>query len=79
MPHCGIFCLILHQARPRTAVTAVPFADGKSYSAHTHSIVRNADKILVVDNAKIAEEGTHGELLAQNADMQICGRQSKSL
>ena len=40
--------------------------------AHTLSIVRNADKILVVDNGKIAEEGTHDELLAQNgkyADM----------
>lgn len=40
--------------------------------AHTLSIVRNADKILVVDNGKIAEEGTHDELLAKNgryADM----------
>lgn len=33
--------------------------------AHTLSIVRNADKILVVDNGKIAEEGTHDELLAK--------------
>lgn len=34
--------------------------------AHTLSIVKNADQILVVSNGKIAEAGTHGELLAQN-------------
>ncbi len=34
--------------------------------AHTLSIVKNADQILVVSNGKIAEAGTHSELLAQN-------------
>ena len=34
--------------------------------AHTLSIVKNADQILVVSNGKIAEAGTHAELLAQN-------------
>lgn len=31
--------------------------------AHTLSIVKNADQILVLDNGKIAEKGTHDELL----------------
>ena len=34
--------------------------------AHTLSIVKNADKILVVSNGKIVEAGTHQELLAAN-------------
>ena len=34
--------------------------------AHTLSIVKNADKILVVSGGKIAESGTHRELLARN-------------
>lgn len=34
--------------------------------AHTLSIVRNANKILVVDKGKIVEEGTHDELLAKH-------------
>ncbi len=33
--------------------------------AHTLSIVKNADQILVVDSGKIAEAGTHDELLAK--------------
>lgn len=40
--------------------------------AHTLSIVKNADQILVVADRKIAEAGTHGELLARGtkyADM----------
>lgn len=34
--------------------------------AHTLSIVKNADQILVVSNGKIAEAGTHEELLTKN-------------
>lgn len=34
--------------------------------AHRLSSVRNADRILVVDKGKIAEEGTHDELLERN-------------
>lgn len=34
--------------------------------AHTLSIVKNADQILVVANGRIAEAGTHDELLAKN-------------
>lgn len=34
--------------------------------AHTLSIVKNADQILVVAGGKIAESGTHEELLAKN-------------
>ena len=31
--------------------------------AHRLNTIRNADKILVIDHGKIAEEGTHGELI----------------
>ena len=34
--------------------------------AHTLSIIKNADKIVVVSNGKIAEEGTHETLLKKN-------------
>jgi ABC-type multidrug transport system fused ATPase/permease subunit len=34
--------------------------------AHRLSTIENADRILVVEKGEIAEEGTHGELLARN-------------
>ena len=33
--------------------------------AHRLSSVREADKIIVLDNGKVAEEGTHTELLSR--------------
>lgn len=36
------------------------------FVSHRFSTVRNADKILVVENGKISEQGTHQELLKQN-------------
>ncbi|MFW0716653.1 ABC transporter ATP-binding protein [Pedobacter sp. N23S346] len=35
--------------------------------AHRISTIKNADKILVLDNGKIIEQGTHSELLSLNA------------
>ena len=34
--------------------------------AHTLAIVKNADQILVVEDGKIAESGTHEKLLRKN-------------
>jgi ABC-type multidrug transport system fused ATPase/permease subunit len=34
--------------------------------AHRLSTVRNADKIIVIDNGEIVEEGNHAELMKKN-------------
>jgi ABC-type multidrug transport system fused ATPase/permease subunit len=34
--------------------------------AHRLGTIRNADKIIVLKNGRVADEGTHDELLARN-------------
>ena len=34
--------------------------------AHRISTIRNADRIIVLENGKIIEDGSHDELIAQN-------------
>ncbi len=34
--------------------------------AHRLTSVQNVDRILVIESGKIAEEGTHGELMEKN-------------
>lgn len=46
--------------------------------AHRLSTVRNTDKILVMDNGHIAEQGTHTELLEQNGIYANLNKQDES-
>lgn len=42
--------------------------------AHRLSTVRNADHIIVMDNGRVAEEGSHDALLQKADGMRPCGR-----
>ena len=39
--------------------------------AHRLSTVKDADRILVLNNAKVEESGTHSELMAQNGTYRL--------
>ena len=47
--------------------------------AHTLSIVKNADKILVVSDGKIVESGTHQELLRKNGKYAVMWKAEQQL
>ena len=51
-------------AQPRAALTAALAGRTAIVIAHRLSTVRSADRIIVIDNAGIAEQGTHDELVA---------------
>ena len=45
-----------------------PLMEGRTsfVIAHRHSTIRNANKILVIQQGQIVEHGTHEELISQN-------------
>lgn len=47
--------------------------------AHRLSTVRNADKILVIDQGKCVEQGTYGQLLEKNGLLALLAKGTNEL
>ena len=58
----------------QTALRAVAARRTTLVIAHRLSTVVDADEILVLVDGRMAERGTHRELLARNGSMRACGR-----